>query len=256
MTATRRIAFRQISDLLIELARPGRATLVGFDFPYGYPHGFAQALGLDHTHPWKQTWDLLVSRVGDDDRNRSNRFHVAADLNASISDEPFPFWGSPSGQQQPLLTSKRGMSHRENGMAEFRYTDRRARGAQPVWKLCYPGSVGSQALVGIPYVANLGFHSELADVARVWPFETGFRLAGRNKRDWVILHAEIYPSLNVSAPAQGECKDQAQVRCLAEYFAGKDVNGSVGDLFVAPGDVSQEHLALIEAEEGWLLGVV
>ena len=83
---------------------------------------------------------------------------------------------------------------------------------QPIWKLYGNGSVGSQALVGIPHLTALRNDPVLAPVSSVWPFETGLRrLPSRNCRDWLILHAEIYPSL-VAVETTGEVKDRAQVR--------------------------------------------
>lgn len=180
--ATRSLAHRQISEMLNALARRGCATLVGFDFPYGFPGGFAHALNISSGDPWREVWNVLSSRIVDTEQNRSNRFIVAAELNAAISGRPFPFWGCPSNQQQRHLTSTRGVRHSPEEIPEFRFTDKRVRGPQPVWKLCYPGSVGSQALVGIPYVARLRFDPELTSISRVWPFETGFELASRSDR--------------------------------------------------------------------------
>ena len=253
--ATRFLAHRQISEVLKDLARRGYATLVGFDFPYSYPRGFTQALGISSGNPWKEVWTLLSSRIVDSEQNRSNRFQIAAEVNAAIGDQPFPFWGCPMNQQQRHLTSKRELRHSPEGMPEFRLTEKRIPGPQPVWKLCYPGSVGSQALLGIPYLARLRFDPELTNLSRVWPFETGFKLAPRERRDWTILHAEIYPSMKAWRPAPEECKDQAQVRGLTEHFATEDEAGRITDLFRAPTGISADELEQAIAEEGWILGV-
>ena len=47
--ATRSAAGAAIREILCDLVRRGQSTLVGFDFPYGYPAGFAAALGLNET---------------------------------------------------------------------------------------------------------------------------------------------------------------------------------------------------------------
>ena len=47
--ATRRRTVAEINDILRGLARLEQMTLVGFDFPYGYPAGSAAALGLTDT---------------------------------------------------------------------------------------------------------------------------------------------------------------------------------------------------------------
>jgi len=253
--STRMIAFEQIRGHLVDLAARRRATLLGFDFPYGYPRGFARALNITSVQPWRHIWDLLHSWVVDDARNRSNRFEVAARLNASIGDQPFPFWGCPASQERPNLKASHTVRHGADGLPEFRVTEKRTHGPQPVWKLCYSGSVGSQTLVGIPYLARLRSDPQLKSCSRVWPFETGFRLATRDERDWTVLHAEIYPSLNSPNSKQQECKDEAQVRGVAEYFASRDEVGNLGGLFATPQGISNQELLQIQAEEGWILGV-
>jgi hypothetical protein len=45
---------------------------------------------------------------------------------------------------------------------------------QPIWKLFGNGSVGGQALLGIPRLSALRNDEVLEPVFRVWPFETGF----------------------------------------------------------------------------------
>jgi len=250
---TRHLAYRQVRYVLKGLAGRGLRTLVGFDFPYGYPHGFADALKIRGAKTWTGVWDLLSAQVADDERNRSNRFEVAAALNSAISGTAFPFWGCPSNQQGQFLTSKRVVPHVPRGIPEYRVTDRRIRGPQPAWKLCYPGSVGSQALVGIPYVHRLRYDAELAGISRVWPFETGFRLPPR--MDCGIIHAEIYPSIRTFDHGMDSCKDQAQVRGLARYFAEEDETGRIEELFGVPTGLSAEQVANALGEEGWTLGV-
>jgi hypothetical protein len=58
-------------------------ALVGFDFPYSYPAGFADALGLDGS-PWSAIWRYLDQRIEDDARNANNRFQVADEINARV----------------------------------------------------------------------------------------------------------------------------------------------------------------------------
>ena len=53
-------------------------TLVGFDFPYGYPAGSAAALGLTPDIPaWLGVWREITNRIIDRDDNSNNRFEVA-----------------------------------------------------------------------------------------------------------------------------------------------------------------------------------
>ncbi len=252
---TRAQAFQEVSRLLVELAARRRSTLVGFDFAYGYPTGFSRALKMNGAAPWRNVWNRLTNDIRDDESNRSNRFEVAGAINAAMSEGYWPFWGCPQGRVIPHLRATRSPAPLGQVLREFRLTDTRQRGPQSVWKLCYAGSVGSQVLMGIPYLARLRDHPDLAPVSRVWPFETGFELAARDSREWIILHAEIYPSLRALDVREGECKDAAQVRGLAEYFHREDEQGRLQTLFQPPDGVSGEELPVITAEEGWILGV-
>ena len=90
---TRAAARFAVREVLV--AAVDRRVLVGFDFPLGYPAGTAAAAGLEGAAPWRAMWDHLADAVVDDDRNRNNRFEVAAALNARISPSAGPFWGCP-----------------------------------------------------------------------------------------------------------------------------------------------------------------
>ena len=56
--STRCEAAEQIRKLLVELSSNNLATLVGFDFTYGYPAGLASKLGLVGA-PWHSIWQEL-----------------------------------------------------------------------------------------------------------------------------------------------------------------------------------------------------
>ncbi len=175
--ATRRSAESWLVDTLVAAVAAGDRVLVGMDFPYGYPAGFAAALGLDGD-PWRATWRYLTRLVIDDSRNRSNRFEVASDINLRLGDLA-PFWGRPQHQQIPHLPSRKEVNYKDahhiGGVAEWRHVEQllRQRGAQPqpAWKLAYTGSVGSQTLLGIPVLERLRDHVALQAVSKVWPFE-------------------------------------------------------------------------------------
>src|SRR5487761_910089 len=64
-------------EILAASAAGGERVLLGFDFPFGYPAGFAARLGLQGT-PWRSTWDELARLVEDREDNHNNRFAVAA----------------------------------------------------------------------------------------------------------------------------------------------------------------------------------
>lgn len=250
--ATRHRAAAEINDILRGLAGREQMALVGFDFPYGYPAGFAAALGLPDTPPWLGIWREIASHIVDRDDNSKNRFEVAGDLNRRISGGCYPFWACPRGSESATLSRTKGGPGR---LEEKRLTD--VGKMQPIWKLFQNGSVGSQALLGIPYVAALRNDAVLSPVSRVWPFETGLgALPSRPKRDYLIVHAEIYPSLLPIQPAAGEVKDAVQVRTMAAHFAALDDAGQLSTLFAGPAYLTPEDRETVETEEGWTLGVL
>ena len=256
--ATRQRAIEEITGILGGFSERKVPTLIGFDFPYGYPSGFANALGLSGKIPWRAVWDAIAARIEDHEDNSNNRFETAAEFNRKVLGGPFPFWGCPPNRQSTTLTSRKVQPFTAGTLPEYRLTDRRAKakGAQPVWKLYGPGAPGSQALLGIPYVAKLRTDPRFDTVSRVWPFETLLEpLACREQRDWAILHAEIFPSLVLSRAEPGEIRDEAQVRNLAEYFARLDEEGELGNLFDCPAGITDEDRSMAESEEGWILGI-
>jgi hypothetical protein len=247
--------------LRAELAGPlrDRRVLVGFDFPFGYPRGFAAALGYDG-HPrdaWRFVWERIAAEVKDGPRNENTRLAAAAALNAAVSGGFGPFHGRP-GRVGPdvaraLSVTRRGHfeypRRTSNGqlLAREREADRRARTASSAW-FVHGGanSVGGQALVGIPRL--LALRDALEDV-RVWPFETGARCPdGAEAR---VVLAEIYPSRFCRRdPPSSEVHDERQVEAAAMHFATTDAAGELEALFAAPpDDPSVLH------EEGWVLGV-
>ena len=91
----------------------------------------------------------------------------------------------------------------------------------------------------------------LAPASRIWPFETGLcPLPNRHDRNWLILHAEIYPSLLRAQPTPGEVKDAAQVRRLAAHFAALDEAGQLADLFAGSTSLTVAERRIVEGEEG------
>lgn len=247
---TRVQAIHEIRDILRTMAREYQRVLVGFDFPYGYPGGFARALGLTDGPPWQAVWRELASGIVDSRDNRNNRFEVAGKLNCRISGNCYPFWGCPENRISATITPTKGPS---GHLSERRISD--VGNMQPVWKLYGNGSVGSQALLGIPHVAALRNDPVLAPVSQVWPFETGLQpLPPNEERDYLILHAEIYPSQLRHEPEPGEVKDAAQVRTLATHFAELDSCEQLAGLFAGPDNLTPEERQRVEQEEGWTLG--
>jgi len=250
---TRLEARARLLELLAANLAAGLSSLAGFDFPFGYPSGFAAQLRLGGP-PWRAVWELLAGRVEERPGNGNNRFEVAAALNRQISGRPAPFWGCPEAAAGPFLQARHHRLHQVLGPSEKRLADARVKGPQPVWKLAGAGAAGSQALTGIPVVQWLRNHPRLAGASLVWPFETGLSVPRQRDRAGVVF-AEIYPSLVRSVPQGGEVKDEAQVRTIAWHFARLDDAGRLARLFAGDPGLAAEDRARVEAEEGWILGV-
>lgn len=216
----------------------GQRLLVGADFPFGYPAGFAVA--VTGRPGALAVWDWLTARIEDGPDNRNNRFAVAAAINARFPGIG-PFWGRPRHLVLPDLPD-RGRDRRGHGMAERRVCEARLPGTQPVWKLYTTGSVGSQALLGIPVLARLraAFPGRVA----VWPVEPW--------ADAPVVLAEVWPSLLAArvraaqAAGEGPVKDAVQVRLLAAHLLAQ---GPGIARLLAP-----DAPAAALAEEGWILG--
>lgn len=171
---TRTEARALVRQHLVAAVSRGERVLVGFDVAYGYPAGFAAALGLEGT-PWRATWDLLAALVGDGDDYANDRFTVAAELNRRTGTEVF--WGHPHGRVVPDLSPRRDRVRHapapDGVVAEWRATEQRLRDrrlrSHQVWKLTGAGAVGSQALLNIPTLAALRDDPTLAAYSRVWP---------------------------------------------------------------------------------------
>src|ERR1700730_15038520 len=251
--ATRHAARTLLAEWLAPAMSRNARVLMGFDFPFGYPAGFAARLGLSGL-PWRAVWDEIARLVSDDEHNLNNRFDVAAALNERISGGQFPFWGCPAGKQGAFLAQTFHRAHKEGGLDERRLIDRREYmpGAQPCWQLCLAGCVGSHALRGIPVVRALRDDPRWSDRALVWPFETGLCPPG----DSIVVFAEVYPSLwKKIPPVEGKPKDAAQVRFVARLFAERDHAGELAGLFVGDPGLTGEQRRCVESEEAWTLGV-
>jgi precorrin-8X/cobalt-precorrin-8 methylmutase len=266
---TRHAAADTLTAELLRLVEAGRRVLVGFDFTYGYPRGTAAALGLDATiPPWRAMWEHLAATITDDACNRSNRFDAATRLNARVraSAGPGPFWGLPAGRTSagPLLPTKPVFPFPTSSglpLAEWRAVERslRAAGHRPksAWQLYGAGSVGSQALVGIPHLARVRFHPGLVEVSAVWPFETGFvedPTALGDELGPAVVHAEVYPSLLTPAEDLHPVADARQVLALVGACREMDRKAMLGAAF-APGGKCPADRAAAETEEGWVLSV-
>jgi len=245
---TRHAARALIAEMLADAVRKGERVIAGFDFPFGYPAGFARRLGLTGT-PWRAVWDEIARLVDDRPDNHNNRFAVAAALNQRISGGAFPFWGRPVRMESDFLGPKHHRRHVEDGLLEKRLIDEWMVGAQPCWKLIGAGSVGGQVLTGIPVVRALRDDPRWAAHARIWPFETGLGLTD----DARVIFAEVWPSWWKACPKLGPPNDKAQVRTVARIFASADRAGALAAWFTPPIGDTDPHRII--DEEAWTLGV-
>ena len=252
--STRAEAEKKLADILDDFKKRGERALVGFDFPLGFPRGFSKALNLTGEHPWRAVWDQLDKMVKDKADNTNNRFGVGSEINRRMTGGPFPFWGCPPKDALTTLQPKRTRAHGPGDLPEFRHADLAAKGAASIWKLYYNGSVGGQAILGIPAARRLKLAR--GEAVRVWPFETGFKTLTEADLEGVeVVIAEVYPSLYKAQPQPGEVKDQAQVRVTAEHFARLDETGKLGTAFTIGKTAAADVVVDAETEEGWILGV-
>ncbi|MDE0029283.1 MAG: HigA family addiction module antitoxin [Deltaproteobacteria bacterium] len=233
--ATRQEAMKYIETLLRTATAEGRRLLCGFDFPFGFPAGTAQA--LTGRAGWEAVWCRVAKLIEDDPRNRNNRFKVAAKLNAHF-DGDGPFYGNGLQEDIPGLPRNKPRWG-ANLPPTCRYAESKVKSAQEVWKLLGNGSVGGQALTGIAALEHLRHCTG----ARVWPFET----LGEG-RSHVL--AEIYPSLIEPDPGP-EVKDRRQVGAVAIALQTLDEDGELGRYL----DVPSEMPATVRQEEGLILGM-
>jgi hypothetical protein len=215
---------------LTALIADGGRILIGCDFPFGYPRGFAHR--LTGQAQAAAVWAWLADRITDDARNANNRFAVAAAINRGMGRNG-PFWGCPATLTLDGLHPRKTIDYAALGLAERRQIETVVPRAQPVWKLFTTGSVGSQALMGLPMVHRLTAAHGLA----VWPFAP----------PGTITLAEVYPSLLARAVARdgGRIKDEVQVRLLAQALFALARAGRLEPLFAVPEAAR---------EEGWILG--
>ncbi|MDP1632978.1 MAG: cobalamin biosynthesis protein CbiG [Caulobacter sp.] len=261
--ATREAAMTALDDILADLRRRGERALLGVDFPLGYPEGTAQALNLKQPD-WEGMWAFLASNLVDKPTNVNNRFAVAAKMNRLMTDQAWPFWGCPANDAQRWLTTTKPTDLPEGLPPQFRRTELATQvgakgkgkakgGAKSVWRVFGNGTVGSQAIVGIPRIKTL--METMGDKAKVWPFQTGWQpLTPSDISGLEALIVEVYPGLVKVEPEPGEVLDRAQVRSLCEHFFKLDDAGDLAAMFGPKAAVSEADRAVVETEEGWILG--
>lgn len=240
------------------LAKAEKRVLIGWDFTFGYPKGFARALKMKKKPAWRQVWRLIAGLIRDKPNNHNNRFSVGAELNRRITSGSGPFWGVPIGQSGIFLGSKKDFSYpvitKWATLVEKRLVEKRVPKMQPGWKLAYAGSVGSQALLGIPRVLMLSLgHETLKPVSRIWPFQTKFtkKLPAKGT---LLLHAEIYPSL-LKMPGKDRILDREQVRTYVKWLQQEQAADRLERWLAEPKHLSKKDRKRVIRHEGWVLGV-
>ena len=245
--ATRADAVKMLDAIFAELRRKGERTLVGFDFPFGLPRGAVEAAKLKPAD-WSGLWAFLAKDLVDKPTNLNNRFGVANKLNRLMTDKAAPFWGAPPKDVQTWLGATRPA---DSVLPPLRHADK-AIGAKSVWQLSGAGAPGGHALTGIARLKPL--LDAFGDKARVWPFQTGWRaLAEGDLPEIEALFVEVHPGVALPKAEPGELPDRAQARALCEHFAKLDEAGKLGALF-GPGEADDATRAVVEGEEGWILG--
>lgn len=232
----REIALAWLDDLLGAETRAGRRVLAGFDFPFGYPRGFAERL-TGRTDPLA-VWGWMAENVEDTPRG-NNRFDLAGRINALFPGIG-PFWFNGTPRDVPGLPRK-GRERRDHGMSERRAVEELAKGSFTCWQMGGAGAVGSQVMTGMAVLERLR-RAHPGRVA-VWPFE---------RLDRPVAFVEVWPSLADeavrAAMGPGLVKDSVQVRVLARALARMQAQGTLGDALDAAPDHAQR-------EEGWIFGV-
>jgi len=227
------------------LARPSSATLPARG-RVGRP-ALAEESVSSPAGPWRALWSLLHALVVDNPDNSSNRFHVAAAINARLAAPHY--WGHPHQHRYDNLGPRRPAAYAT--IPERRRAEIVARSAQPVWKLTGAGAVGSQSLLGIARLEALRQHPVLGPEIAVWPFDTGFAKA----LDRPITIVEIYPSLFALDDPSVVPKDRGQVETCVRRFAALDAAGELGVFLGAPVGLSAAEREILVREEGWIAGV-
>jgi len=223
----RQMAETWLGHLIDAALSDGRRLCLGFDFPFGYPAGFATAL-TGSPNPL-DLWDWFEARI-EDAPKANNRFDIAGGINQRFGGQG-PFWAN--GLKRDIDGLPRTKARYSNPFPDRRAVEYLARGSFTCWQMAGVGAVGSQVFMGLPVLERLRRQFE-GNVA-VWPFEP---------LDKPVAFVEIWPSLTVGASPDGMIKDAWQVQQVADALECQ----SKADL--------KDMLRVTAPEEGWILGVM
>jgi precorrin-8X/cobalt-precorrin-8 methylmutase len=91
---------------------------------------------------------------------------------------------------------------------------------------------------------------------KIWPFELPLaRLDEEALTGTRIVVAETYPQLVAKQIGASEIRDEAQVRTMAEWFAERDANGKLSQIFATEAKLTDAQKDAVTREEGWILGI-
>ena len=258
--STRTEALSCLKEIITE-NRKGK-ILIGFDFGFGYPHEAYKPDGIGKD--WKSLWQKFHRNFYEEDYKKGKerfRFTQAKEWNKEYG---LCFWGEPNTKKntESIGLEKDKVKEAMENIGEFRITDKRASwsGVKSLWQLYGAGSVGSQSLLGIPYVEKL--RNCLEKKIKVWPFETQF---GKNLKDFDVLLCEVHFAAITRVGANvmdrteksSEVKDRIQVEEMCRFFAEEDKDGSLLQKFLTVdcACVSKDDRSIAQTKEGWILGV-
>ncbi len=254
--ATRAEGEKLLRTLLADLKKRGDRALVGFDFALGLPRGTAERLKLNG-EPWSAIWAFAAANIVDKADNTNNRFAVAAKFNRLMTDEAYPFWGSPPRQAQRWLSTTKPSTlgdipeHRATELATRKLGPKVA--AKSLWQMHGAGAVGGHTLLGMAAAKRLA--DDLGEGVAAWPFSTGFKaLKPEDVEPLSALLVEVFPPLFPGKAEPGEVKSATAVRGVCEALARLDEAGKLGPAFAPPKDLAPEEIEIAQREEGWILG--
>ncbi|MEL7345227.1 MAG: molybdopterin-binding protein, partial [Pseudomonadota bacterium] len=222
-----------LGDVIDAELAAGRRILLGFDFPFGYPAGFAEA--VTGTPDPLALWDWFERELQDSPKS-NNRFELAGALNRRFPGVG-PFWFNATKADIPELPRK-GNDRTDHHLPERRAVEDLESAAFSVWQMGGAGAVGGQVPSGLAVLSRLRRRFG-ADVA-VWPFE---------RADKPVVLAEVWPSL-VDEQVRKETgpddiRDAVQVAVLARAIGG-----------LADADLARllEDVGPSAHQEGWIFG--
>ncbi|MGV6850351.1 MAG: molybdopterin-binding protein [Marinibacterium sp.] len=227
----RKVAETWLSERIETELAAGRRLCLGFDFPFGYPAGFARALtGEDDPFGiWRHYADRL-----EDMPDCNNRFDLAGEINLMLGGGRGPFWFNGLERDVPGLPRDR--SDYVNPFGDCRRAEDLAKRAFTCWQMGGAGAVGGQVMTGLPVLQRL--RARFPGKVAVWPFEA---------LDAPVAFVEIWPTLvdPVVRARTGpeDIRDAVQVEVVAGALAR-----------LRPQDLTG-MLAVDAPEEGWILGL-